>query len=124
MNLHIDVELQGGLLLVTASGTWTFDAAFRAIKQVRDAANEKEVNKILVNALGTNGDLPTVERYRLGVELAARFEQHHMNPRLAFIGKPPAMNGFAVRVAQNRGLTTEIFSTEKEALNWLGRWPG
>jgi hypothetical protein len=42
MDLRIDIELQGGLLLVTASGNFTFDAALRLLKQVRDTAKEKE----------------------------------------------------------------------------------
>jgi hypothetical protein len=46
-----------------------------------------------------------------------------MSPRLAFVGKAPTMDGFGVRVAQNRGLTVEMFSTEQEALSWLDKWP-
>jgi hypothetical protein len=42
MDLRIDIELQGGLLLVTASGNFTFDAALRLLKEVRDTAKEKE----------------------------------------------------------------------------------
>jgi len=122
MDLRIDVELQGGLLLVTASGTLAFDAALRALKQVCDTAKEKEVKKILVNALALDGELATVERYRLGVEVAEYLHQRHMSPRLAFVGKAPTMDGFGVRVAQNRGLTVEMFSTEQEALSWLDKW--
>jgi hypothetical protein len=40
MDLHIDIELPGGLLLVTASGNLEFDAAVRLFKQdLHDAAN-------------------------------------------------------------------------------------
>ena len=123
MDLHIDVELQGGLLLVTASGNLAFDAALLLLKQVCDTAKEKEVNKILVNALAVDGELSTVERYRLGAEVTAYLKQRQMNPRLAFVGKPPALDGFGVRVAQNRGATTELFSSQQEALTWLDKWP-
>ena len=123
MDLHIDIELQGGLLLVTGSGTWALDAALRALKQFCDTAKEKGVNKILVNNLAMDGELSTMERYRLGVELAAYLKQCQMNPWLATVGKPPGMDGFGVRVAQNRGVTVEIFSTQQEALNWLEKWP-
>jgi hypothetical protein len=51
MDLRIDIELQGGVLLVTATGNFTLDAALRLLKQVCDTAKEKEVNKILVNTL-------------------------------------------------------------------------
>jgi hypothetical protein len=46
-----------------------------------------------------------------------------MSPRLAFVGKPPAVDGFGVRVAQNRGITTEVFASQQEALRWLDKWP-
>jgi hypothetical protein len=123
MDLHIDIELQGGLLLVTASGAFAFDAALLLLKQVCDTAKEKEVSKILVNALAVDGELATVERYRLGIEVTAYLKQRQMSPRLAFVGKPPAVDGFGVRVAQNRGITTEVFASQQEALRWLDTWP-
>jgi len=123
MDLRIDIELREGLLLVTASGTFAFDAALLLLKQVCDTAKEKEVSKILVNALAVDGELATVERYRLGTEVTAYLKQRQMSPRLAFVGKPPAVDGFGVRVAQNRGITTEVFSSQQEALRWLGKWP-
>ena len=123
MDLHIAIELEGELLLVTASGDVAFDAGLRLLKQVCDTAKEKEVNKILVNALAIDGELSTFERYRLGVELAAYLKQHQMNPRLAFVGKLPTTDGFAARVGQNRGVNTEVFSSQQEALNWLAKWP-
>jgi hypothetical protein len=123
MDLRIDIELREGLLLVTASGTFAFDAALLLLKQVCDTAKEKEVSKILVNALAVDGELATVERYRLGTEVTAYLKQRRMSPRLAFVGKPPTVDGFGVRVAQNRGITTEVFSGQLEALRWLDKWP-
>jgi hypothetical protein len=46
-----------------------------------------------------------------------------MLPRLAFVGKPPTMDGFGVRVAQNRDVFTEIFSSQQAAQEWLDKWP-
>jgi hypothetical protein len=123
MDLRIDIELREGLLLVTASGTLAFDAALLLLKQVCDTAKEKEVSKILVNALAVDGELATVERYRLGTEVTAYLKQRQMSPRLAFVGKPPTVDGFGVRVAQNRGITTEVFLGQVEALRWLDKWP-
>jgi hypothetical protein len=123
MDLHIDIELRGGLLLATASGNFAFDSTLQLLKQVCDTAKEKDVNKILVNFLAIDGEPSTLERYRLGIEVAAYLKQREMSPRLAFVGKPPAMDGFGVRVGQNRGITTEMFSNQQEALGWLAKWP-
>ena len=123
MTLHIDVELQEGQLLVTARGTVEFDAALRLLKQVCATAKDKGVNKILVNGLALEGELSTVDRYRFGAEMALYLRQIQMSPRLAFVGKPPTMDGFGVRVAQNRDITTEIFSSQQAAQEWLDKWP-
>ena len=124
MDLHIDeIKLQEGLLLVNASGKVELDVALRLIKQVFDTAKENGINKILVNTLTTDGELSTVERYQFGVEVAAYVKQHQMNPRLAFVGKPPTMNGFGVRVAQNRDMVANMFHTQQEAMDWLKAWP-
>ena len=124
MDLRIDIELRGSLLFVTATGSLAYDAALRLLKQVCDTAADRQVNKILVNGLALDGKLSTMERYHVGVEVAAHLLQRQMNIRLAFVGKPPAMDGFGVHVAQNRGVTTEMLSTQQEALDWLDKWPG
>jgi uncharacterized protein (DUF2384 family) len=121
MDLHIDIELQGELMLVTARGDLAFDAALRLLKQVCDTAAEKQIDKIIVNSLAVDGELSTFERYRIGVQVAAYIKQRQMSPRLAFVGQPPEIDGFGVRVAQNRGVATEVFSSQQEALNWLDR---
>ena len=123
MDLHIDIELQGGLMLVTARGNLTLDAALRLLKQVCDTAAEKQVNKIIVNCLAVDAEFSTVERYQIGEEVSAYIRQRQVNPRLAIVGQPPAIDGFAVRVAKNRGMTVQVFSSQQEALNWLAIWP-
>ena len=80
-----------------------------------DIAEEKQVNKILVNSLAVDGELSTLERYGLGVEVAAYIKQRQMNPSVAIVGKPPASVGFGVRVAQNRNIIAEIFRSQQEA---------
>jgi hypothetical protein len=84
---------------------------------------EKKVNKVLANCLAMEGGLSTFERYDLGVEVAAYVRQCQISPKMAFVGKPPTIDGFAVRVGQNRGLISEVFSSQEEALSWLEQWP-
>jgi plasmid maintenance system antidote protein VapI len=123
MDLHIDVELREGLLLVTASGDVTLEAAVRLLKQVFDTADEKKVTKILVTTLAVNGELSTFDRYQLGSQFAEYIREHQMNPRVAFVGKRPTTDGFGARVAQNRGMVAEVFYNLQDAINWLARWP-
>ncbi len=99
------------MLLATVSGQLTFESALRVLKKVSDTAKEKGVNKILVNALEMDGEASTGERYNFGLEMVAHFKERQMKPWMAFVGKPPAMDGFAVRVSQNRGLGIEVFAS-------------
>jgi hypothetical protein len=125
MDLSIDIKLQGELLLITANGQVQVDIASQLLKQVCDIAAEKKVNKILVDCLDVTGELASFERYRLGAETAEVYlTQGQTNVRLAFVGKPPTTQGFGVRVAQNRGLITKLFSTQQEALQWLDEFSG
>lgn len=119
MDLHMDIEFRDGLMLVTASGSLRFDAASREFKRVWDAAAESRVSKILVNNLAVEGELATFERYDLAVEAAQHLNGRGMDVKVAIVGRLPTVNGFGVRVARNRGIVTEAFSTQQEALNWL-----
>jgi len=58
--------------------------------------------------------------YDLGAEAAADLTLRGINVKVAFVGLPPTMDGFGVRIAQNRGVITRLFSNETEALSWLG----
>jgi hypothetical protein len=80
-------------------------------------------SEILVNSFAVDGELSQLERYHLGVQLAAYLKQNHMNPRIAVVGKRPTTNGVAVGIVQNREVTAEVFPSEPEALEWLDKWP-
>jgi hypothetical protein len=123
MDLQIDIELQGELLFVTARGRVGFRSVSRLLKQVLETAAERQVDKILVNSLAADGELAAFERYDLGVEVAADLIERRMNVKLAFVGTPPTVNGFGVRIARNRGVMAEVFSTQQEALSWLDELP-
>jgi len=62
MNLQVDIELQGTLLLVTARGSVSFESVSRLLKQVWDRAAESQVDKILVNCLAAEGEFAAFER--------------------------------------------------------------
>jgi hypothetical protein len=82
MELHIDMEVHGDLLVVTARGTVTPDSVLRLLNAIRGS------------------------RVRLG-----------------FVGTPPAVTGFGVRIARNRGIAAEVFPSQQEALSWLEEIP-
>jgi hypothetical protein len=60
------------------------------------------------------GTLSTLERYELGSKVAVHITQLGTSPKIAFVGVSPAVNGFAVRVAQNRDVAVELFRNVPE----------
>ena len=123
MNLHVDLNTDGELLLAVVTGTVSSDAVWPVMKQICDTALQKKLTLILVDTLAAQGVVTTSDRYILGVNLVSYCGQHRLWPRLAFIGVPPVVDGFGVLVAKNRGLFIEQFSNRKEALEWVHAAP-
>jgi hypothetical protein len=122
MDLQIETELQGDLLLVTCAGTVTLDSAVSVFKEVIDLVAEKRVPKILINMLAVSGTLSTFDRYEFGSKIAeylAELGIHSLS--IACVGIPPTIDGFAARVAQNRDVDVDVFPTLEKAQDWLGR---
>jgi hypothetical protein len=86
---------------------------------VCDAALEKGLDKILVDCFALEGELSTLERYKLGCTIAEYCKSRSMNPKVATVGKLPVIDGFAALVASNRGLIAETFTELPPALDWL-----
>jgi len=123
MNLQVDLDTEGGLLLAAFRGTVSFDSTWHVLKQICDTALQKHLTRILVDGLGAQGVLTTTDRYIIGVKLVTYCGKHKLWPRLAFVGQPPVADGFGVLVAKNRGLDIESFPNRKEALEWVRAAP-
>jgi len=120
MKLNTSMEVQGELLLVTIDGDLSFDSDWNVLQDIYNTAEQKRLNLILIDMLAAQGVLTTLERYRLGTQSATYLQSRRLNPKIAFVGKPPALDGFGVLVGKNRGLNAETFSNRHEALTWLG----
>ena len=121
---QIDIEVQGGLLVVVISGaSLSFDESWRALIQICDAAVDKQLNRILVDVLATQTTLKTLDRYSLGLKLIAYCAERKLEPRLGVVGKLPVVDGFGMLVAKNRGLIVEVFPSRQNALEWLNADP-
>jgi hypothetical protein len=121
MELQMETELRGELLLVTIMGRATLDASVRLLSQFCGILAEKRVQKILINMFAVSGlPLTMIDRYELGMKLTECLAQLAFNTSLAFVG---IRDGFVVEVAKNRGARVEAFPSVEKALNWLAIWP-
>ena len=119
MNLHVDLNTDGELLLAVVTGTMSFDAVWQILKEICDTALQNKSTRILVDALAAQEVLKTIDRYTIGVKLVDYCGRQKLWPRLAFVGSAPVVDGFGVLVAKNRGLDTKTFPNWKEALEWV-----
>jgi hypothetical protein len=58
-----------------------------------------------------------MERYELGMEAARYLRKLGITPACSIAGRPPALDGFAMLVAQNMGVLAMMFPTVEEARN-------
>ena len=119
MKLEAKLEVDGKLLTVTISGNWSFNAARHLVKLTFDTALEERASLILADCLGMESTLTTLDRFKLGTELQNYPPARRMPQRIAVVGNPPAVDGFAALVASNRGVWTKVFTNHHQALDWL-----
>jgi hypothetical protein len=118
-SMTLSLEMQDDLLVATLSGEVSETEVALQLKQVLSCAAEKDAKKILVNGLGLTGRLSTMDRYSLAITAVTLGRSMRISPRVAFVGRPPTFDGFALRVAINRGARAALFADLQEALDWL-----
>ena len=102
------------------TGEMTLERAVEQVAQALSRARQLELEDFLVNATALGGfDTPGVfERYAMftrWVQCAG------MSLRIAFVVRSSFIDHqkIGVLIAQNRGLTGEVFADEASALKWL-----
>ena len=117
--MDLNVESEEGVLVATVAGWVSLSEAISVFTKACDVAAERGFDQILVDCLSVEGELSTMDRYELGRTVAEYCSSRSITPKVATVGKPSLINGFAARVAWNRGLVAETFSELQEAMNWL-----
>ncbi len=98
----------------------TMDKGLDMMASAGRAARQRGLLDLLINTTRFTGyDPPTVfDRYSWAIKLAASVGA---SVRVATVLRPDIVDPqkIGVLMAQNRGVKTEIFTTEAEALTWL-----
>ena len=118
-SMQLKIESMSGYLSATVSGKVSMSEALKLFQKVFDVSKEMDLGKILLDCFDVEGDLPTLQGYQLGKEIAEYGLSRSITPKVAVVGVSPVINGFAAQVAWNRGLVVEVFSERQAALNWL-----
>jgi hypothetical protein len=117
--MNLSVDSIDGVLVVTAAGFVSLSDAISVFTKACDVAAQRGFHLILVDCSSVDGELSTMERYELGRTVAEYCSSRFMSPKVATVGNPPLIDGFAARVASNRGLAAETFSESQRAMGWL-----
>jgi hypothetical protein len=113
-------EVLGRRGFLRPAGEMTLERAIEQVAQALARARELELEDFLVNATGLGGfDAPAVfERYAMftrWVQCAGLSLRIAIVVRSSFIDHQK----IGVLIAQNRGLSAEVFADEASALAWL-----
>jgi hypothetical protein len=117
--MDLKVESEEGVLVATVAGPVSLSEAISVFTKACDVAAERGFDWILVDCLSVEGELSTMDRYELGRTMAEYCNSRSITPKVATVGRLPLINGFAARVASNRGLAAETFSESQKAMDWL-----
>jgi hypothetical protein len=117
--MDLKLVVHDRVLVAELTGRLTLREAVRVCMLACDGATERSRSAILLDASAVSGELTLFERYELGRTMA----EYHMvrggHHRVALLGSPPSVTGFAALVASNRGVVAERFSDRQKAMEWL-----
>ena len=117
--------LEEGRGLYRPVGSVSFDEAVALVRAAIAAARRHQVRNLLVNTTALTGfSSPKMfERFLAAVAWA---EESRADVYLAMVARAKMIDPqkFGVLVAANRGLVSNIFTTEAEARAWLDAWDG
>jgi hypothetical protein len=112
------IESRDGFLWITATGHVSLIEAAGILNYVCDEAVEHQLTRVLVDCSTLEGELSIADRYEFGCKMADSATESHL-ARIAFVGHPPLINGFAALVAYNRGTVAATFDDLDKAISWL-----
>lgn len=117
MKSHYYFEKEKNHIRMVVTGEYDFDDFKTYIKIIYAKCETEGEFNMLLDALSVQGiDVPTLERYFLGIEVA---EQLSSKIKLAVVWHREYINYIAQIVALNRGGNVSVFGSAETALNWL-----
>jgi hypothetical protein len=113
-------EILGGRGLYRPAGTVTFDQLVGLVHDAIATARREGARGLLVNTCGLDG-FATPDTAQRFFAVKAWAEAAGGVLRLAVVARPEMIDPhqFGVTVAANRGLVSNIFAREAEAIAWL-----
>jgi hypothetical protein len=120
MNAPESFQMAEGYAIYRPIGNVSIQEAISLVSQAITFARNIQIRRLLVDStkLTGFGPLGTVDRYKMGEQLA---DAGRLSVRLAMVARAELIDPqrFGVMVARNRGLDVDVFTSEAKALAWL-----
>jgi hypothetical protein len=120
--VQVAVRVHPQYVELVCTGVYSRAEAFRVGEQAYREANDAGRRSVLVDVRGVSGRVPSIlDRFDMGVHIAALHFEHKPRVRLAILGHEPMIHPdrFGEIVARNRGADARVFTVESDALDWL-----
>ena len=116
MRLSLSFREEGDFLAFNVSGAYTLADFLRLADRVFAECRKRGMARAFVDITGVTGDIPQIDRYRLGIYCA---EKRDRLTRLAVLARREIINWMFENVATNRGLQTCESADPRYAESWL-----
>ena len=117
--------LEEGRGIYRPVGSVSFDETVALVRAAIAAARSNQVRSLLVNTTALTG-FTSPDQFERFLAAVAWAEESRAGLHLALVARAEMIHPqkFGVLVAANRGLVSNIFTTEAEAHAWLDAWDG
>lgn len=103
-------------VLMTPEGPYDIKKYQNALREVEIFCRQNGLKKILADVTKNKGNIPVVDRFQLGVEMANILG---IKIKLAILAPPFMIDKLGENTAVNRGGRVFVTSSREEALAWL-----
>jgi len=121
--VRVEVSVHADHVALRCVGKYSRAEAFRVSDQAFREAAAAGKRSALIDVRAVTGSVPSIlDRFDIGVRIAARHHEQRPRVRLALLGHEPMIrpDRFGEIVARNRGADARVFTVEADALEWLG----
>jgi hypothetical protein len=105
-----------GFIRITISGPTSRARRIGLLERIAAETKSRGINTVLVDSLGSTGEISTMERFDFGQGAARTLGA---SIKVAIVLQRSRADRFAQTVAQNRGANIGVFADEAAALEWL-----
>jgi hypothetical protein len=116
--------LEGERAVYHPVGSVSFDEVVALVRAAIAAARSNQARGLLVDTTGLTG-FPSPDTFQRFLAVVEWAEEARGSVLMAMVARPEMIDPqkFGVTVAGNRGLVSNIFTTEREARAWLNTQP-